>query len=90
MNAVNAKGHKSIIIIAINNRPYPTRIIQALETLEDSPTEGLFKSMCILSEVATEEELFSDYKLFETSLRQLLGDETANTILTLLHDEVLK
>jgi hypothetical protein len=63
---------------------------KALETLEDSPTEGLFKSMCILSGVATEEELFSDYKLFETSLRQLLGDETANTILTFLHDEILK
>jgi hypothetical protein len=64
---------------------------KALETLEDSPTEGLFRSMCILSGVATEEEeLFSDYKLFETSLRQLLGDETANTILTFLHDEILK
>ena len=38
---------------------------------------------------ATEEELFSDYKLFESSLRQLLGDETANTILTFLHNEMV-
>jgi hypothetical protein len=55
---------------------------KALEILEDSPTEGLFNSMCVLSGVATAEELFSDYKLFERSLFQLLGDETANTILT--------
>jgi hypothetical protein len=60
---------------------------KALELLEDSPTEGLFESMRTLSGVATEEELFSDYKLFESSLRQLLGDETTNTILTFLHDE---
>jgi hypothetical protein len=39
--------------------------------------------------VATEEELFSDYKLFESSLRQLLGDETANTILSFLHNEMV-
>jgi hypothetical protein len=87
MKAVNAKGDKSvlmiIIIIAINNRSYPTRIFKkSLEILEDSPTESLFKSMCILSGVATKEELFLDYKLFETLLRQLLGDETSNTILT--------
>jgi hypothetical protein len=54
----------------------------ALEILEDSPTEHLFESMRIVSGVATEEELFSDYKLFESSLHQLLGEETANTILT--------
>src|SRR5215212_12004476 len=60
---------------------------KALEMLEDSPTEGLFESMRIVSGLATEEELFSDYKLFERSLRQLLGDETANTILTFLHNE---
>jgi hypothetical protein len=63
---------------------------KALEILEDSPTEGLFESIRVLSGVATEEELFSDYKLFESSLRQLLGDETANTILTFLHNEVSK
>jgi hypothetical protein len=62
---------------------------KALEMLEDSPTEGLVKSMCIVSGVATEEELFSDYKLFESSLRKLLGDETANTILTFLHDKIV-
>jgi hypothetical protein len=61
---------------------------KALEILEDSPTEGLFESIRVLSGVATEEELFSDYKLFESSLRQLLGDETANTILTFLHNEI--
>ena len=44
---------------------------KALEVLEDSPTEGLFESMRTLSGVGTEEELFSDYKLFERSLRQL-------------------
>jgi hypothetical protein len=60
---------------------------KALEMLEDSPTEGLFESMRVISGVATEQELFSDYKLFESSLRQLLGNETANTILTFLHDE---
>jgi hypothetical protein len=47
---------------------------KALEMLEDSPTEGLFESMRIVSALATEEELFSDYNLFERSLRQLLGD----------------
>jgi hypothetical protein len=53
----------------------------ALEILEDSSTEGLVKSMCTLSGVTTEEELFSDYELYESSLHQLLGDETTNTIL---------
>lgn len=67
----------------------PPTFKKALEILEDSPTEGLFESMRILSGVATEEELFSDYKLFESSLRQLLGDETANTILSFLHDEIV-
>ena len=38
--------------------------------------------------VATE-ELFSDYTLFERSLYQLLGDQTANTILTFLHNEIV-
>jgi hypothetical protein len=47
----------------------------------------LFESMRVISGVETEQELFSDYKLFESSLRQLLGNETANTILTFLHDE---
>jgi hypothetical protein len=64
-------------------------IKKALEMLEDSPIEGLVESMRVLSGVATEEELFSDYKLFESSLRQLLGDETANTILSFLHDEIV-
>jgi hypothetical protein len=45
--------------------------------------------MRVLSGVATEEELFSDYKLFESSLRQLLGDETANTILSFLHEKIV-
>jgi hypothetical protein len=63
---------------------------KALEVLEDSPIEGLFRSMCTLSGVATEEQLFSDYKLFERSLRKLLGDETANIILTFLGDEILR
>jgi hypothetical protein len=62
---------------------------KALEILEDSPTEGLIESMCVLSGVATEQELLSDYKLFESLLRQLLGDETANTILTFMHDEIV-
>ena len=61
---------------------------KALEKLEDSPTEHLFDSMLIVSGVATEEELFSDYKLFQSSLRRLLGEETANTILTFLYDEI--
>ena len=62
---------------------------KALEMLEDSPTEGLCQSMYIISRVATEEELFSNYKLFESTLRQLLGDETANTTLTFLHEEIV-
>jgi hypothetical protein len=62
---------------------------KALEILEDSPTEGLFESMRILSGVATEEELFADYKLFENSLYRLLGDETTNIILTFLHNEIV-
>ena len=37
---------------------------KALEMLEDSPTEGLVKSMCTVSGVTTE-ELFSDYKLLK-------------------------
>jgi hypothetical protein len=45
--------------------------------------------MRIISGSATEEELFSDYKLFENSLHQLLGDETANTILNFLHSEIV-
>jgi hypothetical protein len=61
---------------------------KALEILEDSPTEGLFESMRILSGVATE-ELFADYKLFENSLYRLLGDETTNIILTFLHNETV-
>jgi len=35
--------------------------------LEDSPTEGLFESVRVVSGLATEEELFYDYKLFESS-----------------------
>ena len=62
---------------------------KALQMLEDSPTECLFESMRVISGFATEEELFSDYKLFERSLHQLLGDETANTILTFLHNEIV-
>jgi hypothetical protein len=62
---------------------------KALEILEDSPTDFLFESMRIISGAATEEELFSDYKLFERSLRQLVGDETANIILTFFHDEIV-
>jgi hypothetical protein len=61
---------------------------KALELLEDSPTGGIFEYMCVLSGVATEEELFSDYKLFESSLCKLFGDETANTILTFLHNGI--
>ena len=61
---------------------------KALEILEDSPTEGLIELLRIISGAATEEELFSDYKLFEGSLHQLLGDETANTILNFIHDEI--
>jgi hypothetical protein len=63
---------------------------KALEILEDSPTEDLFDYMCVLSGVATQEELFSDSKLFERSLCKLFGDETANTILTFLHSEISK
>jgi hypothetical protein len=61
---------------------------KALEMLEDSPTEGLIESLRVISGVATQDELFSDYKLFERSLRQLLGDETANIILSFLHDQI--
>ncbi|MFL6403532.1 MAG: hypothetical protein ACJ71M_08655 [Nitrososphaeraceae archaeon] len=76
------------------SRPLPSSVLResfkkALEILEDSPTDSLFESMRVISGVATEEELFSDYKLFESSLRQLLGDETANTILTFLHNEMV-
>jgi len=76
------------------SRPLPSSVLRgsfkkALEILEDSPTDSLFESMRVISEVATEQELFSDYKLFESSLRQLLGDETANTILTFLHNEMV-
>jgi hypothetical protein len=58
---------------------------RSLEILEDSPTEGLIDSLRIISGAATEEELFSDYKLFERPLRRLLGDETANTILNFMN-----
>ena len=80
------------------SRPIPPRVTvailresfkKALEISEDSPTEGLFESLCVVSGVATEEELFSDYKLFESSLRHLFGEETANMILTCMHDEIL-
>ncbi|MFL6409745.1 MAG: hypothetical protein ACJ71K_00690 [Nitrososphaeraceae archaeon] len=76
------------------SRPLPSSVLResfkkALEILEDSPTDSLFESMRVISRVATEEELFSDYKLFESSLRKLLGDETANTILTFLHNEMV-
>jgi hypothetical protein len=76
------------------SRPLPSSVLResfkkALEILEDSPTDSLFESMRVISGVATEEELFSDYKLFESSLRKLLGDETANTILTFLHNEMV-
>ncbi|MFL6320398.1 MAG: hypothetical protein ACJ72Q_07995 [Nitrososphaeraceae archaeon] len=76
------------------SRPLPSSVLResfkkALEILEDSPTDSLFESMRVISGVATEEELFSDYKLFESSLRQLLGDETANTILSFLHNEMV-
>jgi hypothetical protein len=60
---------------------------KALEILEDSPTESLIESMRIISGATTEQELFSDYKLFESSLYQLLGDQTANIILNFIHDE---
>ena len=76
------------------SRPLPSSVLResfkkALEILEDSPTDSLFESMRVICGVATEEELFSDYKLFESSLRKLLGDETANTILTFLHNEMV-
>ena len=76
------------------SRPLPSSVLResfkkALEILEDSPTDSLFESMRVITGVATEEELFSDYKLFESSLRKLLGDETANTILTFLHNEMV-
>jgi hypothetical protein len=76
------------------SRPIPLPVTAAilqklfnkgLEMLEDSPTEGLIGSLRIISGTATEEELFSDYKLFESSLRRLLGDETANTILNFMN-----
>jgi hypothetical protein len=79
------------------SRPIPSPVTAAtlresfkksLEILEDSPTEGLLESMRVVSGLATEEELFSDYKLLERSLRQLLGDQTANTILTFLHNDL--
>jgi hypothetical protein len=62
---------------------------KALEILEDSPTEGLIESLRIISGTATEEELFSDYKLFESSLCRLLGNETASMLLTFLHNEIV-
>jgi hypothetical protein len=62
---------------------------RSLEILEDSPTEGLTAFLHIISGAATEEELFSDYKLFEGSLHQLLSHETATTILTFLHDQIV-
>ncbi|MFL6361346.1 MAG: hypothetical protein ACJ72F_10005 [Nitrososphaeraceae archaeon] len=76
------------------SRPLPSSVLResfkkALEILEDSPTDSLFESMRVITGVATEEELFSDYKLFESSLRKLLGDETANTILSFLHNEMV-
>ncbi|MFL6469782.1 MAG: hypothetical protein ACJ71H_02910 [Nitrososphaeraceae archaeon] len=76
------------------SRPLPSSVLResfkkALEILEDSPTDSLFESMRVITGVATEEELFSDYKLFESSLRKLLGDETANTILTFLLNEMV-
>ena len=61
---------------------------RSLDILEDSPKEGLIESLRIISGAATEEELFSEYKLFEGSLHQLLGGETANIILNFLHDEI--
>jgi hypothetical protein len=76
------------------SRPLPSSVLResfkkALEILEDSPTDSLFESMRVITGMATEEELFSDYKSFESSLRKLLGDETANTILTFLHNEMV-
>jgi hypothetical protein len=62
---------------------------KALEILEDSPTEGLMESLRTISGAATEEELFSDYKLFESSLRRLLGNKTASMLLTFLHNEIV-
>ena len=74
---------------ASRSRPPPTTLRESfkrsLEILEDSPTEGLIDSLRIISGAATEEELFSDYKEFESSLRQLLGDQTANTILNFMN-----
>ena len=76
------------------SRPIPSAVTattlresfkRSLEILEDSPTEGLIDSLRIISGAATEEELFSDYKEFERSLRRLLGDETANTILNFMN-----
>jgi hypothetical protein len=45
----------------------------------------LIESLRIISGAATEEELFSDHKEFKRSVCQLLGDETANTILNFMN-----
>jgi hypothetical protein len=80
----------SIPLSSLMTGPIPRKSFKkALEILEDSPTEYLFESICVKCGVETEDELYSDYKLFESSLRQLLGDQTANTILTFLHDETV-
>lgn len=84
-NALNESSSTAII-----NRIAHESVTKALEILEDSPTEDLFDYMCVLSGVATEEELFSDSKLFERSLCKLFGDETADTILTFLYGEISK
>jgi hypothetical protein len=84
-NAIKASRPSSSVTGPILHESFK----KALEILEDSPTEGLFESMRVISGVTTKEELFSDYKLFERSLCRLLGDETANTILTFLHAEIL-
>jgi len=78
-NALNESSSTAIIGPIVRES-----VEKALEILEDSPTGSIFKYMCVLSGVPTEEELFSDYKLFESSLCKLFGDETANTILTFL------
>jgi hypothetical protein len=62
---------------------------KALEILQDSPTGGLIESLRIISGAPTKEKLYSDYKLFEHSLHKLLGDETANTILIFLYNELV-
>ena len=53
--------------------------------LEDSPTEDLFESMHIISGLTTEQQLFS-----ENSLRRLLSDKTANTILNFMRGEIVR